>query len=177
MQELVNSWALGSQQLKLVTKAVFEPSTRNYYAVVQQSGASTSGNHSLLSWPATAASGSLEQLAHRHTLTGAVHSIHPLSAHSKHTRGEAEAVDGNIPVAVVYTDGRVAFGTSASVPVAERVGGMRLLTAHADEDTLAVICKFKGVTKYQLDLYGLQVSLTLLPAQHAFSCFSPVLFS
>lgn len=164
VQELVNSWALGSQQLKFVTKAVFEPSTRNYYAVVQQSTASTNGNHSLLSWPATAASGSLEQLAHRHTLTGAVHSVHPIPAHLKHTHDEAEAVDSNIPVAVVYTDGRVAFGTS--VPVAERAGGMRLLCSYADADTLAVICKFKGVSKYQLDLYGLQVTLTSLQPQH-----------
>lgn len=164
VQELVSSWALGSQQLKFVTKAIFEPSTHSYYAVVQQSNASSSGNHSLLSWPATAASGSLEQLAHRHTLTGTVHSIHPISAQSKHTTHETDAGASNTPVAVVYTDGRVALGTGASIQAAERPAGVRLLSSHTDADTLAVICKFKGVTKYQLDLYGLQVSREKFPA-------------
>ena len=156
VQKLVSSWALGSQQLKFVTKAIFEPSSHSYYAIVQQSNASTSDNCSLLSWPATTASGSLEHLAHRHALTGTVHSIHPISAQSKHA---ADAAAGNSPVAVVYTDGRVAFGTSPSVQVAERPAGVRLLSSHADADTLAVICKFKGVVKYQLDLYGLQVCI------------------
>lgn len=174
VQELISSWALGSQQLKFVTKAIFEPSTHTYYAIVQQSNVSTSGNRSLLSWPATAASGSLEQLAHRHTLTGSVHSIHPMSAQSKHTPHEADAGAGRSPVAVVYTDGRVAFGTGASMQVAERLAGMRVLSSHADADTLAVICKFKGMIKYQLDLYGVQVSCQrTLPAQHAFRRFNP----
>ena len=173
VQELVSSWALGSQQLRFVTKAIFEPSTHSYYVVVQQSNASTSSSHSLLSWPATAASGSLEQLAHRHTLTGTVHSIHPISAHSKHTPHEADAGAGNSPVAIVYTDGRAALGTNASVQAAERPAGVRLLSSHADADTLAVICKFKGVLKYQLDLYGLQVSREELPAQHAFRQIIP----
>lgn len=157
VQKLVSSWALGSQQLKFVTKAIFEPSTHNFYAIVQQSNASTSVNRSLLSWPATAASGSLEQLAHRHTLTGSVHSIHPISAQSKHTPDKAGAGAGNSHVAIVYTDGRVAFGTGASAQMAERPAGMRVLSSHADADILAVICKFKGVIKYQLLLYGLQV--------------------
>ena len=172
VQELVSSWTLGSQQLKFVTKAIFEPSTHSYYAVVQQSNASTSGKSSLLSWPATAASGSLEQLAHRDTLTGTVHSIHPVSAQSQNTPHEADAGGANSPVAVVYTDGRVAFGTSPTIQVAERPAGLRLVSSHVDADTLAVIGKFKGVIRYQLDLYGLEVSHETL----SMHCFQPFPF-
>ena len=171
VQELVSSWALGSQQ-KFVTKAIFVASTCSYYAVVQQSSASSSGNHSLLSWPATTSSGSLEQVAQRHTLTGTVHSIHPISAHSKHTLDQAGADASNGPVAVVYTDGRVALGTNASVQVADRPAGMRVLSSHADADTLAVICKFKGITKYQLGLYEPQVSRAIVFTLNVTSCIS-----
>ncbi|KAL3134098.1 hypothetical protein ABBQ32_008522 [Trebouxia sp. C0010 RCD-2024] len=154
-RELVRSWTLGSQQLKFVTKAVYVPSSNSYYAVVQQSNSSSSGIQSLLSWPVTTSSSSLEQLAHRHVLSGSVHSIHPVPARSKQSVDPSDMDAITRGVAVVYTDGRVALGVDASVQVADRPTGMRLLSSHTDADKLAVICRVKGESRYQLSLYTL----------------------
>ena len=162
LQELVRSWTLGSQQLKFVTKAVYVPSSNSYYAVVQQSNSSSSASQSLLSWPATTSSGSLEQLAQRHALTGTVHSIHPVPTPSKQSPDQADADAISRGVAVVYTDGKVALGVDVSIQLADRPAGMRLLSCHSDADTLAVICRFKSDSKYQLSLYALHVSHTLV---------------
>lgn len=156
MQELVRSWALGSQQLKFVTKAVFVPSSHSYYAVVQQS--SSSGSQLLLSWPDTASTGSLEQLAQRHALSGTVHSIHPVPARSKQSLDPTDVTATSRAVAVVYTDGSLALGADASITSADRPAGMRLLSCHTDADTLAVVCRLKSDSKYQLSLYALHVS-------------------
>jgi len=156
MQEQVTSWALGSQHLKFTTTAVFASSSSSYHAVVQQTPISSSSTQTLLSWPASSTSGSLEQLAKRLVLPGSVHSLHPIAAQSTfHT--EAQEGGSSSSVAVVYSDGSVAFGVEDSKGLPARPVGCRVLSATADGSTLAVVCTVKGNGSSQLELYDLLV--------------------
>ena len=156
MQEQVSSWALGSQHLKFTTTAVFASSSNTYHTVVQQTSTSSSGTQTLLSWPATSTSGSLEQLAKRHVLTGSVHSLHPIPAHST-LNTKAQEGDNSSSVTVVYSDGNVAFNVEDSKGLFARPAGCRVLSATADGSTLAVVCAVKGTGSLQLELYDLPV--------------------
>ncbi|DBA81279.1 TPA: hypothetical protein ACH3X2_006899 [Trebouxia sp. C0005] len=153
-QEQSSSWALGSQHLKFTTKAVFASSNSTYHAVVQQSSISSSGAQTLLSWPATSTSGSLEQLAKRHVLTGSVHSLHPIPAQST-LNAQLQEGDTSSSVTVVYSDGNVAFDVEDSKGLPARPVGCRVLSATADGSTLAVVCTIKGTGSPQLELYDL----------------------
>ena len=155
VQALVSSWAQGSQQLKFVTKAVYASSTSSYYAVVQQNDISSSGYLSLLSWPSSAPSSSLEQLAKRQTLTGSVHSIHPRPVQATTGALDVDCDDSSSAVAIIYSDGRVGFGAKPNHSLA---AGSRVFSTHADGDMLAVICKLKGDDKHQLEIHNLQAS-------------------
>ncbi|DBA75343.1 hypothetical protein WJX77_005717 [Trebouxia sp. C0004] len=152
-QEQVNSWALGSQHFKFTTTAVFASSNSSYHAVVQQNSISSSGTQTLLSWPATSTSGSLEQLAKRRVLTGSVHSLHPIPAQPT-LNTQAQEGDSS-SVTVVYSDGNVAFNVEDSKGLAARPIGCRVLSATADASTLAVVCTVKGNGSPQLELYDL----------------------
>jgi len=146
-----------------VTPAVYSTSSSSYYAVVQQTTASSSDAQTLLSWPATTTSGILEQLANRHVLTGTVHSLHATSLQAS---ASTESGDGSSAVAVVYSDGGVAFGAQGSKGPPARPSGFRVLSANADAETLAVVCTVKGSNTHQVELYDLQVShfdLILIP--------------
>lgn len=159
MQEQASSWALGSQHLRFVTAAVFGPSSKSYYAVVQQASVSGSNTQTLLSWPAATSSGSLEQLARRNVLAGNVHSLHPIPVKATSTRTvESEDSSSSSSVALVYSDGRVAFGAEDSQELSTiRPAGCRVLSATTDADTLAVVCTLKGTGSQQIELYDLQV--------------------
>ena len=155
MQEQVSSWALGSHHLKFTTTAVFASSSSTYHAVVQQTSVSSSGTQTLLSWPATSTSGSLEQLAKRHVLTGSVHSLHPIPAQST-VNTQTQEGHSSRSVTVVYSDGHVAFDVEDSKGLPARPVGCRVLSATADGSTLAVVCTVKGIGP-QLELYDLPV--------------------
>jgi len=178
VQEQVSSWALGSQHLKFTTTAVFASSTSSYHAVVQQNSVSSNGTQTLLSWPAASTSGSLEQLAKRHVLTGSVHSLHPIPAQST-LDTHAQEGDSSSSVAVVYSDGNVAFNVEYSKGLPARPVGCRVLSVTADGSTLAVVCTVKGSGSPQLELYDLRVRLCASAVPPAYrgavlSCCHPV---
>ena len=152
LQEQVSSWALGSQQHEFVTAAVFSSSSNSYYAVTQQAGVTSTATQTLLAWPATTASGSLEQLAQRHLLAGNVHSLHPAPSEA----GPSGDTDCSTAVAIVYSDGAVALGAQDTKAQA-RPAGCRVVSATADGDTLAVVCTVKGSANPLLELHSLQV--------------------
>ena len=176
MQEQLSSWALGSQHLKFATTAVFASGSSSYHAVVQSS-VSSSGTQTLLTWPATSTSGSLEQLAKQHTLTGSVHSLHPAPAQST-LNTQAQEGDSSSSVTVVYSDGNVAFDVEDSKGLPARLAGCRVLSATADGSSLAVVCTVKGTGSPQLELYDLLVH-SAVQCVHALtdyveSCCHPV---
>lgn len=157
MQEQVRSWALGSQHLKFVTTAIFATCSSSYHAVVEQTPSSGSNSQTLLSWPATTTSGTLEQVAKHQALTGSVHSLHPVRRQPS-AADDAQDGESSSAVAVVYSGGGVAFGAQESQKMSPRPAGCRVLSATADDSTLAVVCTVKdSSTPHLLELYNLQV--------------------
>ena len=157
VQEQVRSWALGSQHLKFVTTAIFASSSSSYHAVVEQTPSDGSNSQTLLSWPASTTSGILEQLAKHQALAGSVHSLH-LIRRQPGIADDAEDGDSSSAVAVVYSGGGVAFGAQESKDTSSRPAGCRVLSATADDNTLAVVCTVRdSSTPHLLELYNLQV--------------------
>lgn len=157
MQEQVRSWALGSQHLKFVTTAIFATSSSSYHAVIEQTPSSGSKSQTLLSWPATTTSGTLEQVAKHQALTGSVHSLHPVKRQPS-AADDAQDGESSSAVAVVYSGGGVAFGAQENKELSSRPAGCRVLSATADGNTLAVVCTVRDSSSpHLLELYNLQV--------------------
>ena len=169
LQEQVISWALGSQHSSFATAAVFAPSTNTFHAVVQQSSQGSSSNF-LLSWSANAQHGSLEQLAKRESVSGSVHSLHPLPAATSTTEQEPGS---SISVAVVYSNGGVTLGAQDDASTAQRPHGSRVVHASAYGSLLAVICHAASAThQHTVEVYDLQVSLRMHAAMVQYACRS-----
>jgi hypothetical protein len=107
LQQRTRSWPLGSRGFTFAAPAIWDNQTARYYAAL----ASSSGEQQLIAWEKgqdvsqpTGSKASLAELTAKTVLTGAVHSIWPVSRRKKST-GSASGV------IVVFQDGSLAsFG-------------------------------------------------------------------